>query len=173
MFIKLAQLSRFWNNVQTYITNVLNGYVEKEDGKGLSTNDLTAALKTNYDAAYAHTQTDHAPANAQANMIEGITINGVAATLNNKIANITVPTTVASLSDAGNYALKSDITNVYRYKGTKATVAELPESAEVGDVWDVTENGKNFAWNGTEWDDLGGTFEIEAATDADIDALFA
>ena len=32
MFIKLAQLSRFWTNVKSYITN---GYVAKENGKGL------------------------------------------------------------------------------------------------------------------------------------------
>lgn len=172
MFIKLAQLNRFWTNVQTYITNALNGYVAKENGKGLSANDFTTALKTNYDAAYTHSQTNHAPAGAQANVIEGVTVNGVAVTPTNKTVNINVPTTVASLSDAGNYALKTDLTTVFKYKGSKNTVAELPTTAEVGDVWDVLENGKNYAWNGTEWDDLGGTFEIEAATDADIDALF-
>ena len=174
MFIKLAQLNRFWTNVKTYITTILNGYVAKEDGKGLSTNDLTTALKTNYDAAYTHSQADHAPATAQENVIEGVTVNGSAVDLTNKIANITVPTTVSSLTDAGNYALKSDLTTVYKYKGSKATYAELPANAEIGDVWDVVgDNGKNYAWNGTDWDDLGGTFTIETATDADIDALFA
>lgn len=173
MFIKLAQLNRFWTNVQTYITNALNGYVAKENGKGLSTNDFTTALKTNYDAAYTHSQTNHAPAGAQANVIESVTVNGVAVPLTNKTANINVPTTVASLSDAGNYALKTEIATVYKYQGSKNTFAELPTTAEVGDVWDVKESGKNYAWNGTEWDDLGGTIAIEAATDADIDALFA
>ena len=166
MFIKLEQLSRFWTNVKTYITNALNGYVAKEDGKGLSANDLTTALKTNYDAAYAHSQTN------QANVIESITVNGTAVTLSNKTANISVPSTIAEMPDAGNYALKTEMSTVYRYQGVKATVAELPETAEVGHVWDVTENGKNYAWNGTEWDDLGGTFSVEAATNADIDALF-
>lgn len=173
MFIKLAQLNRFWTNAKAYITTLLNGYVAKEDGKGLSSNDLTTALKTNYDAAYAHSQTNHAPAGAQANVIEGITVNGAAVTLTNKTANINVPTTVASLSDAGNYALKSELTAVYKYQGSKDTVAELPTTAEVGHVWDVKESGKNYAWNGTEWDDLGGTIAIESATDADIDGIFA
>lgn len=43
-------------------------FVAKEAGKGLSTNDLTAALKTNYDAAYTHSQEAHAPSTAEANV---------------------------------------------------------------------------------------------------------
>ena len=34
------------------IHTLLQGKVDKVDGKGLSANDLTAALKGNYDAAY-------------------------------------------------------------------------------------------------------------------------
>lgn len=44
------------------IHTLLQGKVDKVDGKGLSANDLTAALKGNYDAAYTHSQTAHAPA---------------------------------------------------------------------------------------------------------------
>ena len=44
-----------------------NNKVDKVSGKGLSTNDLTNTLKTNYDTAYTHSQTAHAPANAQKN----------------------------------------------------------------------------------------------------------
>lgn len=84
----------------------------------------------------------------------------------------TIPTTVAELSDAAQYAKKSDMTNVYKYKGTKATVAELPTSGNVaGDVWDVTADGMNYAWNGTAWDNLGSI--LETATEAEIDAIFA
>ena len=45
-----------------------NNKVDKVSGKGLSTNDLTAALKTNYDAAYTHSTSAHAPSNAEANV---------------------------------------------------------------------------------------------------------
>ena len=38
------------------IHTLLQGKVDKVDGKGLSANDLTAALKDNYDAAYTHSQ---------------------------------------------------------------------------------------------------------------------
>lgn len=42
-------------------------YVTAVSGKGLSTNDLTNALKSNYDAAYTHSQAAHAPSNAEKN----------------------------------------------------------------------------------------------------------
>ena len=51
------------------IHTLLQGKVDKVDGKGLSANDLTAALKGNYDAAYTHSQADHAPAAAEKNII--------------------------------------------------------------------------------------------------------
>ena len=44
-----------------------SNFVKKETGKGLSTNDLTDALKSNYDAAYTHSQAAHAPSTAQKN----------------------------------------------------------------------------------------------------------
>lgn len=175
MFIKLEQLSRFWTNVKSYITN---GYVAKVSGKGLSTNDLTATLKDNYDAAYTHSQANHAPAGAQANVIETIKVNGTKVTPESKAVNITVPTKVSELSDAGDYAKKSELGHVYKYSGSVANYAALPALGALGDndpapVYDCQDTGKNYAWNGTAWDDLGGTIAIEAATDADIDALFA
>ena len=45
----------------------ISGKVDKVDGKGLSTNDLTNTLKANYDTAYTHSQSTHAPSNAQKN----------------------------------------------------------------------------------------------------------
>lgn len=75
---------------------------------------------------------------------------------------------------ASTYALKTDITGMYKYKGTKATVSALPTSGNaVGDVWDVQANGMNYAWNGTAWDALGELFSIESITNADIDAATA
>ena len=37
----------------------ISGKVDKVEGKGLSTNDLTTELKSNYDAAYTHSQSAH------------------------------------------------------------------------------------------------------------------
>lgn len=56
------------------------------------TNDLTNTLKNQYDSAYQHSQSTHAPSNAQANIIEGVQVNGVDLEVSNKKVNITIPT---------------------------------------------------------------------------------
>ena len=52
------------------------------------------------------------------------------------------------------------LSTVYKYKGSVATINNLPTNANVGDVYDTQETGMNYAWNGTEWDELGGTFDV-------------
>lgn len=91
--------------------------VDKVDGKGLSTNDLTDALKGNYDAAYAHSQVAHAPADAQANVIESVKVNGTALTVTGKAVDIAVPTDNAELTNGAGYLVAADIAN----KADKAT----------------------------------------------------
>ena len=60
------------------------------------------------------------------------------------------------------YAKKSDIVNVYRYKGSVDTYSNLPRGdLNSGDVYNVEDTGKNYAWTGSAWDDLGGSFEFE------------
>ena len=54
-------------NFATTIANQIGTKVDKVDGKGLSTNDLTNELKANYNAAYTHSTSAHAPSNAQKN----------------------------------------------------------------------------------------------------------
>ena len=48
-------------NAKGYLTEHqdISGKVDKVKGKGLSTNDLTTELKSNYDAAYTHSQSAH------------------------------------------------------------------------------------------------------------------
>lgn len=45
-----------------------------------------------WNAAYAHSQEDHAPANAQENVIESVKVNGAALEIKDKAVDITVPT---------------------------------------------------------------------------------
>lgn len=78
-----------------------------------------------------------------------------------------------------------NLVGVYRYKGSVSTVANLPTHSsspapEAGDVYNVTANGKNYAYveyDSTEgkdvWDDLGGEFEITSITNAEIDTILA
>ena len=72
------------------------------------------------------------------------------------------------------WALKTDIAGMYKYKGSVATSDKLPATGNTaGDVYDVQSDGHNYAWNGSAWDDLGGTFRIEAITNGEIDTIVA
>lgn len=94
--------------------------------------------------------------------------------LNNYVTTATANTT---------YAKKSDITNIYKFKGTKTNYADLPTTNRVtGDVWNITnadaehgiKAGDNVAWNGTAWDNLSGTVDLSAyATTTTTDAMSA
>jgi len=71
-------------------------------------------------------------------------------------------------------ALRSDLSSVYRYKGSVSNYASLPsDTAEVGDVWNVEATGMNYAWTGNAWDSLGESFEIQSITNAEIDTITA
>ncbi len=61
------------------------------------------------------------------------------------------------------------LTTVYRYKGSVATYADLPTTGQkVGDVWNVEtadpdhgiKAGDNVAWDGAQWDTLGGNHDL-------------
>lgn len=102
---------------ESRVDGLLANKVDKVDGKGLSTNDLTNELKANYDAAYAHSQEAHAPVNAQANIIETVKVNGTALTVTDKAVDISVPTDNSQLTNGAGYLVASDIAN----KADKAT----------------------------------------------------
>lgn len=67
----------------------------------------------------------------------------------------------STLTEATLKAAVNDINRIkyaVTYKGEKATVDALPTTDNTkGDMWNVAENGHNYAWTGSEWDDLGGT----------------
>lgn len=55
----------------------------------------------------------------------------------------------------------SKVSSVYKYKGSVATFGDLPSTGQViGDVYNVEEDGSNYAWNGTIWDKLGGEIDL-------------
>ena len=70
---------------------------------------------------------------------------------------------------------ETKLSTVYKYKGS-STVANLPTSnQEIGDVYNLTDSGTinsgeneetvvagdNVAWDGTKWDKLAGTIDVE------------
>lgn len=53
------------------------------------------------------------------------------------------------------------VAGVLHYKGTKSTVADLPTSGNTtGDVWHVTQNGSEWAWDGSTWQELGTSIDL-------------
>lgn len=75
---------------------------------------------------------------------------------------------------ASTYALKTDITGMYKFKGSVATVSALPTTGNTtGDVYNVEAGGMNYAWDGSKWDALGEIFVITAITNAEIDTIVA
>lgn len=115
------------------VTDALNAAignkVDKVDGKGLSTNDLTDTLKNQYDTAYTHSQSAHAPADAEKNVIVGIQKNGTDLTVDSttRKVNIAVPTKT------------SEITNDSGFITTDATVAAANKLASASKI-----DGVNF-----------------------------
>lgn len=126
--------------------------------------------------------------------IDTISVNGTQQTITNKNVDITVPTDVSDLVNDSGYQTASDVqsaistavASAYKYKGSVATVNDLPASGNTtGDVWDVQDTGVNYAWTGTAWDALGSyvdtsvlwtsttgqTNTLEAATVAEINAI--
>ena len=63
-YITKTYLEIQFKNFAEKIKKLLNNKVDKVEGKGLSTNDLTSNLKNNYDTAYNHSQATHARTDA-------------------------------------------------------------------------------------------------------------
>lgn len=79
---------------------------------------------------------------------------------------------LAAFDSADKYAKKSDITSMYRYKGSVASYADLPATGNTAnDVWNVEDSGMNYAWTGEAWDALGSVFSITAITAEEIEQI--
>ena len=141
--------------VKADVDDALAGKVDKVEGKGLSTNDYTAAEKTKL-AGIA--------TGAQVNVIESVKVDGTALAITEKAVNI----------DLSGYAKKTDISSAYKAMGSVA-FADLPKNlteADTGKVYNVTDVfsdgtnpypvGTNVVWTGTEWDPLAGLTDLSA-----------
>lgn len=130
----LQELANALGNDANFSTTVLTEIgkkVDKVEGKVLSTNDLTATLKSHYDAAYTHSTSAHAPSNAEKNTIVGIKKNGTSVSIDSqtRTVDIVVPTKTSEIeNDSGfltqhqdltDYAKKSDLDSKVDKDGNK------------------------------------------------------
>lgn len=94
-YLTLSGLQTFYAGIKTKLA----AKVDTVEGKGLSTNDLTNELKAQYDAAVTQA------AEAEKNVVVGVQVNGVDQQVSeDRKVNVTVPTKVAELTDAADYA---------------------------------------------------------------------
>ena len=150
-----------WYNTYIDIEDYINGYID-EDG-------------AHNETSYAHVLNDIETDAPQTNVVyKALQLKADKTQLNNYVTTATANTT---------YAKKTDITNIYKFKGTKTNYADLPTTDRVtGDVWNITnanaeygiKAGDNVAWNGDAWDNLSGTVDLSAyATTTTTDAMSA
>ena len=97
---------------------------------------------------------------AQVNVLEGVQVNGSDLPITAKKVNI----------DLSNYALKSDIVDGVRFKGVVENYAALPTNDQKkGDIYIITTAdptheivaGEAVIWDGTAWQDMGGTMTVD------------
>lgn len=128
----------------------LDGKVDKVTGKGLSTNDLTNAIKGNYDAAYTHSTTTHAPSNAERNTIVGIQKNGTDVTINSSTrkVDIVVPTKVSELTnDSGYLTQHQDLSSYAKQSDLDSKVDKVDgKGLSANDFTDTLKSNLNTAY---------------------------
>ena len=151
----------FW----TLLKAKLGDKVDKETGKGLSTNDYTTAEQTKLSGIEA---------GAEVNTIEGIKVNGTLVNPDgNKIVDITVPTVVSDLTNDADYQTGTEVAQAIEDALADITgidfqiVQTLPASGEKGVIYLVSHSGTapdvydEYIWivvSGTgSWEKIGTT----------------
>ena len=66
-----------------------------------------------------------------------------------------------AISESKNYT-DQKVSSVYRVKGSVPSIEDLPEDAEVGDVYNISDDlgGHNYVKTENGWDKLGGTVDL-------------
>ena len=125
-------LSKEWGAALiTKVKALLGNKVDKVAGKGLSTNDLTTALKTSYDGAVSGVA-DLKKVGAEKNTIVGIKVNGTAQTVDSsRNVDLTVPTDsqIATKIEGYGYQTASQVENAVTGKGYQ-TAANVKTTVE-------------------------------------------
>ena len=82
----------------------------------------------------------------------------------NSLYEISATKTALTILEQRVNEMDNKISAVFRYKGSVPTYDDLIALTEmvIGDVYNVTETGDNYAWTDTEWDKLAGEIDLTA-----------
>lgn len=185
--ITLDKLARFADNVN-------EKFVEKEEGKVLSSNDFTNDQKEKLEGLENYVL-PQASADVAGGVKIGaglsITADGILSATGGGTADAVEWDNVVgkpeNLLQVGDVYSKDEVdakvNAVYKFKGSVDNLMALPaEGNTLGDVYNLKDTGMNVAWDGSQWDYLGIDVDLSGyiqakdlveATDEQIDALFA
>ena len=116
---------------------IYSNFVMKEEGKDLSTNDLTDSLKSTYDEAYAHSQSAHAPVDAEKNVIDTIKVNDNTLAVSDKSVNIVIPVDLSELTNNNNMYATTEAMQTAIQKATGGDIG----SVDISDLEYYYDNG--------------------------------
>lgn len=180
----------FWGKIKA-------AFVTKETGKGLTANDLTNTLKSNYDTAYTHSQSAHAPVNAEANVQADWAVSDTSsdAYIKNKPTlfsgsynDLTNKPTIPSISGLATEtyvqnavgaitSISYEIVEALPASGAAGTIYLLSNSGNASNIYDEYIWVNNaFEKIGTTAVDLSGyvqTTDLVAISNAEIDTITA
>lgn len=139
---------------ETFVTEGLDSKVDKVEGKDLSSNDFTDAEKTKLASLENYDDTT-----VLAKIVQEKTDREAALQNYYTIAQV-----------------DAKIASVLKYQGVVDTRGALDTIVDpvVGDVWHVTEDAGEYAWNGTAWEPLGSSVDLTAyATTVSVNDMIA
>lgn len=192
-FEHLGRTGVLW--LMNKVKSALATKVDKVEGKGLSTNDLTAALKSTYDTAVSDVATLKKQG-GEPNKIASISVNGTAVTPDSaKNIDLTVPTTagIKSQIEAYKYQTSAQVESAITRKGYQTSaqvqsaiasalsgvtsidlqvVKSLPTTGKKGVIYLVAHSHSDSGdiYDEFVWVDSTKTFEKIGNTDVDLSA---
>lgn len=178
-FEHLGRTGTLW--LMNKIKSVLATKVDKVEGKGLSTNDFTTALKTSYDSAVTDVAALKKQGGGEPNKINTVSVNGTALTPDsNKKVDITVPTTatIKTQIEAYKYQTSAQVQTAITSALSGVTsidlqvVTSLPATGKKGVIYLVahTHTDTGDIYDEFVWVESKKSYEKIGNTDVDLSA---
>lgn len=159
------------------VKTLLGDKVDKVAGKGLSTNDLTTALKTSYDGAVSGVA-DLKKVGAEKNTIVGIKVNGTTQTVDSsRNVDLTIPTDpqIATKIEGKGYQTSAQVQSAIQSALSGVTgidlkvVESLPTTGTKGVIYLVAHaHGSGDAYDEYVWVAEKKAYEKIGNTDVDL-----